>query len=77
MVIRYTSNPLSDNLEAAIEAWELCAAAVLHRENMLRRLLAVQEVCAAHLHDFLKSTHLNIMQSMFDEVSGGECDQKI
>lgn len=62
MVIRYTSEPLSDNMEGTLEAWELCAAAVLHRENLLGRLLSVQEVCVVHLPNSLQMIHLNILR---------------
>lgn len=44
MVIKYTSDPFADRLEQALDAWDSAAAAILHREDLLGRLVAVQKV---------------------------------
>lgn len=44
MVIKYTSVPFADQFEQALDVWDSAAAAVLHREDLLGRLVAVQKV---------------------------------
>lgn len=44
MVIKYTSSETCQTLEHALDEWDMAAAALLHRENLLRQLVNTKNV---------------------------------